>query len=135
MVADLNQHTDEFLREYNPSHKSFQSEIESYGRHIGLTRGDSKGSLVFFKAGDPLFNRFNYGHEATHAVIHLGLEGFFMDMLKEEGFALDPFSRYDDEEQIAHVGGLVSLYKGNFHNKVNHPELSPLLEELMGSKR
>ena len=54
---------------------------------------------------------------------------------KNKGFTLDPFKRYDDEESIAHVGGLVSIYQTNQSNEfVNHPELTPILEELMNSK-
>ncbi len=139
IVENMDEHLDDVKRELGISNFDYTRGVPSMGRHIKLSYGSDKISIIFIKDQSSETNRFNYGHESTHAIIYLGLEDYFMDMLRKEGFTLNPFKRYNNEDDIANVGGLVSVYKTDQFNLnyklVNHPELSPILEELMKSKR
>jgi hypothetical protein len=138
-VADVERHANGVWEELGISGHYCTSEVRHFGKHFPCTSGNDKASLIFIEDGDPITNRFYYGHESTHAVIHLGLESCFMIMLEKIGFALDPFKKYDNEESIADVGGIVSVYKTNQHKGLathpTRPELSQIYEELMKSKK
>ncbi len=56
------------------------------------------------------------GHESTHALIGLGLGYKLTKELEKEGFDFDPFEFFDDEEDIADVGGILAVYKKEKNN-------------------
>jgi len=51
------------------------------------------------------------GHESTHSLIWFGLGNKLVDALEKEGFNFNPFEYYDDEEDIANVGGILASYR------------------------
>ena len=138
VVMDMDKHTDDALRELGASSHDYKRGTDAFGRHIALSSVGNRASLIFIQdSQNPEVNIFSYGHESTHAVIHLGLESYFLKKIRRMGFTLDPFKRYHDEESIAHVGGLVSVYQinPNIVSLVDHPELNPMLKDLIESKR
>src|SRR3989344_166111 len=65
---------------------------------------------LFQKDINDKINLFNLGHEATHVLLFFGMGNKLREALLEEKFLFNPFA-YNDEEKIAHVGGILGLYK------------------------
>jgi len=132
--ADL--YTDKVLSSFNLPLDIYTRGEVSYGRHIPLESGNAKASLTFVVNMGDLDNRFNRGHESTHAVIWLGLESQFLRMLRRRGYNFDPFKRFSNEEDIAHVGGFMAIYKtGDYDLHARHHLGRHVHEELMRARR
>lgn len=113
-----------------------EDSYETSAKHISLSKSGDIGSAIFFKDGlDVGTNTFNYGHESVHALINLGLNDRFVEFLREEGFMLNPFETYSNEEQIAHVGGVLSLHKAGILWLFSHPEVNQMKYALMASRK
>lgn len=82
----------------------------------------------------PALNLFLIGHESTHALINYGQKNLLLDALKQEGFGLDPFENYVDQEEICDVGGILALYRKRMESKTPHNR-QYLLDDLLTSRR
>ena len=51
------------------------------------------------------------GHESTHVLFRFGLEHKLLEALEEESFNFNPLTYFYNEEDVAEVGGILSLYK------------------------
>ncbi|MDP3882365.1 MAG: hypothetical protein Q8Q31_05805 [Nanoarchaeota archaeon] len=139
IVPDLRGKTLQIAQELNMAPPTIDLRQEAYygasARHLGIIKRGDRGSAVFVKEGlDMGTVIFDYGHESVHAVRNLGLEDQFAGFLRKEGFTLNPFETYSSEEQIAHVGGVLSLHKAGMLWFFSHPEVDPIREDLMASR-
>src|SRR3989344_1927551 len=138
IVSDLTAHTEKVFQQLSYPHKN-----ESYGPDVyGIcTRGElkeEKFSTIFIRDINPITNLLVLGHEATHALRHLGLDHYLVQALQTEKFLINPFKRYDNEEHIADIGGLLALYKiwgksGVFYSVKKFPKLVNLADDLLKS--
>jgi len=137
IVENIESHTTKILEDMNISSKFDKDYGLRFGRCLTITEYDAIASTVCILNVSPAANLCNYGHESTHAIMHLGLENQFVDMLRYEGFSLNPFNRYDDEESIANVGGLIALYRNYIINFeiTTDTVLAPIYRELFASKK
>lgn len=117
IVSDLTAHTEKVFQQLGRlSHQ------EDYGSAYGITVRskikEEKFSTIFIRDVDPITNLLVLSHEATHALIYLGFGHHLVQALRAERFSLNPFERYDNEEHIADIGGLLALHKANQINFV-----------------
>ncbi len=133
IVSDIEAHTEKVFSQFGISYNRNNGSEQDYGRHVGVGNQTVKSSTIFVRDTDDLTNLFNFGHEATHALIHFGWEQYFLDALYAERFLLNPFEKYDDEEQIAHIGGLLGLHKAKKLHFVNDCKLGSLADDLCNS--
>ena len=109
-VNDLEKHTEEVHKQFGFSYNPVRP-LDAYGRTVAITRNKKeKISTLFVKDINDKINLFNLGHEATHVLLFFGMGNKLREALLEEKFLFNPFA-YDDEEKIAHVGGMLGLYK------------------------
>ncbi|MBI4147310.1 hypothetical protein HY494_01515 [Candidatus Woesearchaeota archaeon] len=133
LVSDIEAHTEKVLQQFGMSYNRNNSPKQAYGRQVGIGNQSVKSSTIFLRDTDDVTNLFIFGHEATHALIHLRLEQYLLHALRAERFLLNPFEKYDNEEQIAHIGGLLGLYKAKKLDFVNKCKLSSLVDDLRNS--
>lgn len=136
-VNDIDSYTEKLVKIFNVKNYNVKNGKIKEGRHLGLFAGEERESLIYVKKSnfEPA-ELFCYGHESVHSIIFFGLEEYFLNMLRKMEFLLNPFEKYTDQESIANIGGWVSLYKKNLHNKVRRdPVLSPVFDDLIESKR
>jgi len=139
LVPDLREKTIQITQEMNIEVDVSYLIKEGYNgvsaHHFGFNKHGDIGSAIFVKDGlERHIIDFNFGHESIHAIRYLGLESQFLEFLRKKGFALNPFETFRDEEQIAHVGGLISL-----HNRLviwfySHPDFDSVKKALMDSR-
>jgi len=109
----------------------------AHRRNGFFKRNIQVGALMFVKRQSPEQDRFCIGHESMHIVDWLiqcgfSLEKPFLEMMKGMGFSLNPFTRnYNEEESLAHVGGLISAYKAGQGDRWKNSEI---YEDLMASR-
>ena len=134
-VLDLREKTLEIAQELGVGFDCPNNFTERSGTHLGITKRYDIGSAILIKQGhDKPTEIFNYGHESVHAIRNLRLESQFVAFLKREGFRFNPFETYCDEEKIAHVGGLLGLYKSGVLWMFSHPEVDMIKYDLMSSR-
>jgi len=73
-------------------------------------------SIYYLKLKEPLVS-FVRGHEAVHAMMSLGAGNYFVEELQRYGLKIDPFKELNSEEQLADIGGILSLRKKNIMDK------------------
>jgi hypothetical protein len=143
LVNDIDEHTDLIKKELKVDFE-YEKGTSDYGGLVALKEGKEKAAIIFFSDPNPKTQNFYSGHESGHAIIYLGLEKLLIAQLRQEGFTLDPFKKYNDEELIAHTIGLFSLYlKNKDINLLNYYNFSCfssdtlpfLLENLIKSKK
>ena len=91
---------------YSPNEKGYS--IQGQTLSFSQTNGD-KYALILIKQNTPYFEMFNYGHESTHSLIYLNKEKDFLDLIQSKGVKINPFEKFDNEEHIANLGGLIAL--------------------------
>jgi hypothetical protein len=94
--------------------------ISAYGKHLG-TKIDHEGietkfSVVFVRPDISIMNTQRLGHEATHAAIFLddktnNLKKTMLADLENNGFRLNPFEKYSNEEDVCDCFGMLGVYK------------------------
>ncbi len=126
IVSDLGAHAQSIYHQLCGF--SYQGEIPpAYGIHLPTNIGEKKFSTIFIRDIDPITNLLVLGHEVTHALKFLSLEHYLIQALRAERFSIDPFKKYDNEETIADIGGLLALHKVNKIHHVKDPRLNHLL--------
>jgi len=96
---------------------SHNSKMDLAGATIQLDRGNEaltggeRAAVVFLNDNGYPGNIFYKGHESTHALIFFGKQKEFAHYVRSQGFNLDPFKVFDEEEHIADIGGLVSMHR------------------------
>jgi hypothetical protein len=138
VVRDLYEHHDRLTTEFNCFELSnAPSQTTHKGWCIGLTDSSSleKASVIFVEDSGPVGNIFIKGHESTHALIFLGHSYALVDELESEGFSLNPFERYSNEEWIAHIGGILAWHKAGLLGPTDLDKVySPFIKDLFESK-
>ncbi|MGV8087417.1 MAG: hypothetical protein ACP5N1_07330 [Candidatus Woesearchaeota archaeon] len=145
IVSNLKEHTDKVFRDIGHSldythnfdslHGICNTVDYTYYEYTALN--PYLACCIYILDVTPVINLFTLGHESTHAVINLGVKNQFLYMLKDEGFSLDPFTKFTNNEAIAHVGGVLALYK---HYKkwdffeITDPLVNRVRKELFDSK-
>lgn len=104
-------------------------------QHIGFNKEGEIGSAICVREGlEKDLTAFNFGHESVHAIIYLGLQNQFVEFLRKEGFGLNPFETFSNEEDIANVGGLLSWHKRLVLWFYSHPSVDPIKKVLTDSR-
>jgi len=90
--------------------------------------------------GELIPTLFTIGHESTHAITYLNQGQRLVEELRVEGFNLNPYQKYTDEEDICHIGGLFALYRFGLLDSIDHSSkdddpIISLLEDLLASRR
>ena len=139
IVPDLREKTIQITQELEIGVDDYYLAKEGYNgvaaQHMGFNKNGDIGSAIFVKEGlERDMIAFNNGHESVHTIRYLGLENQFLEFLRSEGFALNPFETFCDEEQIAHVGGLLSWHKKLVLWFYSHPDIDPVKKALMDSR-
>ncbi|MBI2102742.1 hypothetical protein HYT55_02795 [Candidatus Woesearchaeota archaeon] len=80
------------------------------------------------------YNQFVRGHESTHALRFYGKEDVLIKALQAHRFILNPFERYEDEEEQCDVGGIFALYQKGWIEKTPR-DRRYLLNDLLASRR
>jgi hypothetical protein len=108
-----------------------------------FTRDSRKYFTIAVEDVDPVTNLFAASHEATHLLIHGSYPEILLGDLLTHGFNLNPFEKYNSEENIAHIGGFLGLYKQGALKYLSDPrfmihheleQLQPLLDDLLQSQ-
>ncbi|MDO8511281.1 MAG: hypothetical protein Q7S55_03885 [Nanoarchaeota archaeon] len=137
IVSDLTTHTEKVFQQLSFPHKNEQYGPRVYGICARGKLEKEKFSTIFIRDVDIITNLLVLGHEATHALIHLGLGHRLVQALRAERFLLDPFMKYDNEEDVAHIGGILALYKADkihyVKNLSHSSHLSSLADDLLKS--
>jgi hypothetical protein len=113
IVANIEEHTDKIFREIYPDFKYDRPPALAAGKCLSWREEEYKLSVIYLLDNKPETIMFNYGHESVHAIQNLGIEDQFVEMLKQEGFTLNPFTYYSNRELQAHVGGIMAFYRNN----------------------
>ena len=137
-VDNLEEHTFKIFFELGLKYSPNNYE-DSVARHVGLNLKSNssrvKTSNIFLLNKGSVANYFNLGHEAVHSLIHLNKEQYFLDELHKNGFQINPFEKYSDEEKIADIGGLLTLHKTNNLNNVQGKSYIALKDEFLSYKK
>ena len=140
IVDDLTAHTKEVHQQFGLSYQEDVS--QSYGISIPFPiclPEEEKSCTMFIRDIDPITNLLVLGHEATHVLINFGMGYYLLQALRAERFLFDPFKRYNNEERIADIGGLLALYKADkIHSAKNlshSNHLGGLVDDLLNSRQ
>jgi hypothetical protein len=138
-VEDVIAHANQVYREMGLD-TDFHNEEEIFasGRHLGfdvqIQGHHGKASVIFVGNMGDVYTVFCLGHESTHALQFLGAEKYLVDDLKTHGFSMNPFARYTDREDIANVGGCLSLYKADILDRFANSDVAKIKEEFLCSR-
>ena|SRR3989344_3789573 len=137
IVSDLTAHTEKVFQQLSYPHKNESYGLNVYGICTRVKLKKEKFSTIFIRDINPITNLLILGHEATHALIYLGFGYRLVQALRAERFLFNPFRKYDNEEHIADIGGLLALYKANkihyVKNLSHSSHLSSLADDLLKS--
>jgi hypothetical protein len=113
VVDNIAEHADKIFREMYSEFKYEDTHPSALAKCLSWRDEENKLAVIYSKPNHSKNLLFAYGHESVHVIQNLGLEDQFLDMLKQEGFSLNPFTYYSDRELQAHVGGIMAFYRTN----------------------
>lgn len=126
VVRDLDGHTEEVLKELGKKNTYTRYQIPTFGSCIGepidIGGVETKLSVIFYLDLLPIDLVFTKGEESTHALIFLNQERYLLELLRHLRFSIDPFRVFKDDESIAHLGGLLSLYRAKIPFGLGRPD-------------
>lgn len=145
VVDNFNRHYAELARElgcpeirYLP-YRQNNKDVDIKGTTIQLDGkarpGNERVAVIFLRDNGHPYNIFYNGHEAVHAIILFGKQKEFTDYVMSQGFNLDPFKVFDEEEHVADIGGLVSLHRRGKDDYFRMPVPRFVLEAFLDSRK
>jgi len=109
-VEDMRQFRENLCEIFDTNYDPDYKDEEVLGMQLYLTTDTGYELSIIYCDQNTEDETFILGHEATHTICALGLEHKLVEALKKEGLDFDPFEFYDDEEDIANVGGIFASY-------------------------
>ncbi|MBT4322321.1 hypothetical protein HOC06_01380 [Candidatus Woesearchaeota archaeon] len=95
-------------------YEDVSSESENVvGKYLYRKLGDEYNLAIvyYLKEDNKKEEILTIGHESTHILFRFGLEHKLLEALEKEGFNFNPLTYFNDEEDIAEAGGVLSSYK------------------------
>lgn len=83
------------------------------GFYPGNVPDCENGAVIFIRDTAPFENIITTGHEVTHALAFFGQEHTIAALLEEEGFKPERYTRIEDDEAKAEIGGYILAHRRN----------------------